>query len=161
VIKAAIAVAVGLAVSVPSAPPWKYNEATQDVTVTGIAMWTCHVPEHSAKVLSLPVPGMIRGMDVMAYRMSRDYKTFDTLLIYGMVNKKHSAFPVYYVYDLDRDGNADTAYADEMGNGICQQMTKVDVKTLIVDKAPAPPAHEGEEQCHEGEGDSDNPKKEL
>jgi hypothetical protein len=158
--KTALALAISLSLSMtPTEPPWKYDDATHVVTITGTAMWTCHVPEHSAKVLSLPVPGLIRGREVVAYRMSRDHTTFDTMLIYSVVGKKHSPFPIYYVYDTDRDGNADTAYADEMGNGICQQMTKVDVKTLIQDVPKPSPNHE--EQCHEGESDSDNPKKEM
>lgn len=136
----------------------EYNADAAEVTITGTELWGCHVPERSAKVLK-EERGSLHGRQIIAYRMSRDYQTFDMMLIYAVANGKASTFPVYYVYDKDRDGRPDIAYADEHGNGICQQMREIPVHSLVEQNEnpetdvskPEPPAMEhDEESCHQG-----------
>jgi hypothetical protein len=108
-----------------------YDAKGQEVRVTGTELWACHVPERSAKILEV-LEAERKGRKYLVYRMSRDYKTMDTLLAYARTSGDNVApFPTFYIYDTDRDGKPDTAYADEMGNGICQQMTKVPVESIL------------------------------
>lgn len=108
-----------------------YKAENQEVHITGTELWACHVPERSAKVLEVH-EAKRKGRKYLVYRLSRDYKTMDTLLAYARTSGDNVApFPTFYIYDTDRDGKPDTAYADEMGNGICQQMTKVPVESIL------------------------------
>ena len=149
-------------------------------TVTKTELWACHVPEHTAKLVGDPRTASFRGRPIYVVQLSRMHtEEKDMVLIYPVVKDKVGLFPIYYIYDIDRDGRPDIAYADEMGNGICQQMTQLDPSIFtkggnndprddpkqqaqedLRDNKSEPPAMK-EGECHEGEGDSDNPKKEL
>ena len=47
-------------------------------------------------------------------------------------DRRFTGFP-YYVYDKDFDGKPDTAFVDEMGNGICGEMRLINPKDIVME----------------------------
>ena len=56
----------------------------------------------------------------------------DMLTIHDVRGQTVHKFPRYYVYDKDFDGKPDTAFVDEMGNGICGEMRPINPKDIVM-----------------------------
>jgi len=104
-----------------------------------------------------------KGRLFAVYRLDRNHDgNMDMLTIHDMRGNSVHRFPRYYVYDKDFDGKPDTAFVDEMGNGICGEMRPINPKDIVMEPAPQPEMKEGEScDMHEGENDPNNPKKEM
>ena len=126
-------------------------------------LWTCHVAEAEADMMSGPEMYTQKGRLFAVYRLDRNHDgAMDMLTIHDVRGQSVHRFPRYYVYDKDFDGKPDTAFVDEMGNGICGEMRPIDPKDIVMEPAPQPEMKEGEScDMHEGENDPNNPKKEM
>lgn len=126
-------------------------------------LWTCHVAEAEADMMSGPEMYSQKGRLFAVYRLDRNHDgVMDMLTIHDVRGQTVHKFPRYYVYDKDFNGKPDTAFVDEMGNGICGEMRPIDPKDIVMEPAPQPEVKEGEScDMHEGENDPNNPKKEM
>lgn len=96
------------------------------------SLFACHVPQKSARVLDAS-RRTLHGRDVVQILADRDYNgKADMTLLYDVVGEKDTAaFPHYYVYDTNFDGQPDKAYRDMNGNGVCQEMQEVPLEYIL------------------------------